>query len=238
MDLSALSLGAVLTVLPFYIGLLTFRIPIFRRHTQPTVALALGASFFFFLDPIKGTNSLGAFSPVVGLEQAVLISAFALTFVVLAFGRGQAEGWPFWIVATGIAIHSFSESSGLAVAVPIYLSNFSVAAPGAASYLLHKFLEGFVLVAYCVGSGALKLRQVALAAVPMVVMSIAGALSSLLPSLDLTPFLASAAAGWMFVVVALGSQLGRKNRPLVVAMVAVGFVIVYSAGLLHSLQIG
>ena len=231
-------MGMTITIVPFYLGLLIFGIPAVRSHHRGALALALGGAFFFFLDPIQDTNGLGAFSSALGLDQLVLIAAFGLTFVVLAFGKGSGEAWPFWVIATGIAIHSFSESAALGEAVRVFFSNVTVALPGSASFVLHKFLEGFVLVAYCTASGAKKIGQVALAGIPMVLLSVSGGLASLLPSLDLSPFLASAAGGWMLVLVALGSQLEKKSRPLVIGLVVLGFIIVYSVGLLHSARFG
>ncbi len=235
LDLSALSLGVIITILPFYAALLTFGIPLFRRHPQATLALALGMSFYFlfegFLDSTELGVDLGFYG---GLQPLVLVAAFAATFVILAFARrAPNDAWPLWVFAIGISIHSFSEASDVSGSASLYFTNLASVLPIASSFVMHKFLEGFVLVAAAISFGIPRFRQVALAGAPMIVLAIAGSLSSLLPSLGLSPFIAAGVGGWMFVTVGLATHFNKSNKPVLLALVVLGFIIVYSGALLH-----
>ncbi len=240
MDAPAIALGISATVLPFYLALATFEVQAIRRRAQAVLALALGMSFYFLFDSFRDSTDLGVkHGFYTGLQPLVLIAAFAVTFIILAFGKGGREGtWPLWIIAIGISIHSFSEASDVSTSAPLYLSNLNAVFAGVSSFELHKFLEGFVLVGAALSFGVSKFRQVVLAGVAMIVFAIAGALSSLLPSLGLSPFFAAGAGGWMIAAVALASHFERKNRPTLLVLVVVGFVIVYSGVLLHFTIVG
>ncbi|MDA4119417.1 MAG: hypothetical protein OK436_02410 [Thaumarchaeota archaeon] len=227
-------LGVLATVLPFYLGLATFQLQAVRRHPQGMLFLATGMSFYFLFDGFVDSTELGvALGYYGGLLPLVLIAAFGGTFLLLAFTRrGPSYAWPLWIIALGISIHSFAEANDLANAAPLYFSNLNAVLPDAASFVIHKFLEGLVLAAAATIFGASRLRQVALAGTPMVLVGLAGSLSSLLP-LGLSPFIAAGVGGWMAVTLALASRLDRDARPALFLLLIVGFVIVYSATLLH-----
>jgi len=231
-DVVDIAIAIVVSVLPFYFGL-GLTISALRGRQNEAVAMATGASIFLFIDPIRDTNGLGGFAPNFGPENLVILAAFSFTFLLLSTGLGGRNAWPLWVLATGIAIHTFAEASELAGSVPTYLSDFSVALPGGLSFVLHKAIEGFVLGAYSLLIGA-RWKQAALGGLPLVGISIAGAAASLVPSLDLSPFIAAGAGGWMFVVVALGTGTTRPIRPATFALILAGLVIVYTVGLLHS----
>ncbi len=237
-DAASVVLAATITIIPFYLALTLSKLRLLKRNPQASIALAMGMSLLFFLDPLHDTNGLGLYSPFFGPLELELIIAFTLSFLALTLGGSRAGGWPLWIVATGIAIHSFSEASELVDAVPVYLGNLTIALPNAVSFVLHKFLEGFALVAYAAGSGVQRFRLLALGATPLVLLAIGGSVSSLLSSFDLTPLIAAGAGGWTFVLLSLGSRFDNKNRPALFALVVFGFIIVYSLGLLHSAKIG
>jgi len=191
-------------------------------------------SMVFLLDPIEDTNGLGLYSRPFGPTDLILIGAFAVTILVLAFAASEKTGWPLWVFATGVAIHSFSETYALVGTIPIYFGNLAVTLPNAASFLLHKSLEGFVIVSYGANLGIQRLKDYFRGAIPIAVFSIAGGVSALVSQSDLTPLLAAAAGGWLFILVALGLGFSGQNKPKIGALVVVGFVIVYSTGLLHS----
>lgn len=231
---SAIALGVFATILPFYLAITTFRVQAVKRHPQALLAFAVGMSFYFLFDVFVDSTELGvAVGYYGGLQPLLLVAAFGVTFLILAFARrGPDYAWPLWIIALGISIHSFAEANDLSNTAPLYFANFSAVLPDAASFVIHKFLEGFVLVAAATIFGASRLRQVALAGTPMVLVALAGSLSSLLP-LALSPFIAAGVGGWMAVTVALASSLDRTARPAILVLLIVGFVIVYSATLLH-----
>jgi hypothetical protein len=234
-DSSAFVLGVLLTVIPFYIGLLTFGVPLFRKHPQATLALGLGMSLYFLFDGFGDSADLGATQGFLGgVEPLLLVAAFALTFMILTFAkRGAAEAWPLWIVAVGISIHSFSEGYDISTSAPLYLGNLGVVLPNVSAFVLHKLLEGFVLVAAATSFGVARIRQVFIAGIPMVILAIAGSFLGDIPSLNLLYFAASGVGGWMFVTVGLASFLEKRNKPSLLVLVIVGFIIVYSGTLLH-----
>lgn len=240
MDASSIAIGISATVLPFYLALTTFNLQPLRRNPQVSLALALGMSFYFLFDGYLDSTSLGIGGGFYGgFQPLVLIVAFAATFAFLAWGKGRgSEAWPLWIVALAISIHSFSEGSEVSGTAPLYLANLSSTLANITAFEFHKFLEGFVLVAAALSLGVTKFRDVALAGLAMVALATAGALSSLWSSIGLSPFLAAGVGGWMLTTVVLGSRFERKNGPALFLLVVVGFIIVYSAGLLHFTVVG
>lgn len=231
-------LVAVVTIAPFYLALFFSKLEVIRKRAEAVIAFALGMTLLFFLEPMHGTNGLGLYSPTFGPPELVLVVAFVLSFLILGSTGSKGKDFSLWIITTGIALHSFSESSELVGATPIYLRSLSVAFPNAASFVLHKFLEGFVLVAYSAAVGTPSFRQLVVGATPMALIGFAGVLSTLLPPVELTPFIAAGAGGWALVLVALSSRFDGKKGPSLIALVALGFIVVYSVGLLHSSQIG
>ncbi len=235
MDPSAFPLGVLITTLPFYLGLLTFGIPLFRRHPQATLALGLGMSLYFLFDGFSDSADLGATQGFLGgVQPLILVAAFAATFVILTFARRSSEdSWPLWIVAVGISIHSFSEGYDTSASASLYFGSLNIVLPTASAFVFHKFLEGFVLVAVAISFGVPRLKQVVIAGIPMILLAAAGSLAGTASSLELSPFVASGVGGWLFVTVGLASYLEKRNRPAVLALVIVGFIIVYSGTLLH-----
>lgn len=235
MDSSGVALGILITIVPFFLGLLLFGIPLVRKHPTATLALALGMSFYFLFDGFNDSAQLGVNQGFLGgLQPLVLVAAFAVTFATLSFARRSPGGaWPLWIIAVGISIHSFSEASDVSSSASLYFANLSSVEPSAATFLIHKFLEGFVLVAAAVGFGTSRLRQVIIAGSPMIILATAGSLAGAFSSLALSPFIASGVGGWMFVTAGLGLHLDKRDKPDVLLLILAGFIIVYSGALLH-----
>ncbi len=203
------------------------------KHADSALALSLGMALYFLLDSFIDSTELGVtrgFSE--GLQPLVLLASFALPFLILVLARTKPDlSWPLWVVAVGISIHSFSEANGLATAAPLYVSNFATVLPDAVSFVLHKFLEGFIF-AVAASLAAVSLKRALAMASPVVVLGVAGAASSAL-SLDLTPFVAAGAGGWLAVTMSLAPRFSQSSRFYLFLMLLLGFVIVYSASLLH-----
>ncbi len=233
-DAASAAIAAIITIIPFYLALTIPRFQFLMKNPQAFAALAMGMSLLFFLEPLHDTNGLGLFSPSFGFLELELVATFVVVFIVLTLGGSQGGAWPLWVIGAGIAIHSFSESSVLVNAIPLYLGNIAIAIPNAVSFVLHKFLEGFVLVAFSASLGIQRFRQLVFGALPLALLSVGGALSSFLPPFDLTPLIAAGAGGWTFALLSLGPSFDGRNRPVMYVLVVVGFIIVYSLGLLHS----
>jgi zinc transporter ZupT len=233
-DAPSIALGILGTAVPFYLALTLFHVQAIRRHAQVVLALATGMSIYFLLDGFVDSAELGVtIGYGSGWQPLELIAAFALTFVILQSLRRKPEySWPLWVVALGISIHSFAEAHDLASAANLYFSSLSTVLPSAVSFLLHKFLEGFALVAAAAVTGAKGLRQVMLAGTPMLVIAVVGSLASL-ATFDLSPIIAAGVGGWALVTLVLATHFERPSRPTVFTIIAIGFIIVYAASLLH-----
>lgn len=235
MDASSVALGILATAIPFYLALTLSQLQSLKRHSQLALAFAAGTSIYFLLDGYVDSAELGVpLGYYGGWQPLELLAAFALTFLILqSFRRRPGYAWPLWVVAIGISMHSFAEANDLTSTANLYITNFASVLPDAAPFVIHKFLEGFALVAAALVLDVKGFRQVAVGGAPMLVIAAAGSLSSLLP-LTLSPFIAAGVGGWALVTVVLISHLERPSRPKALALVVLGFVVVYAAALLHS----
>jgi len=233
-DASGVGLAIVVTVVPFYLALLLPRSSFLRNRSQAFLGLALGMSFYFLFDGFVDSTELGVTSGYNGGPQVfLLVGSFAMSFSILVLAkRSSAPTWPLWVVAAGISIHSFSEAGELAASAALYLNDFQTAFASALSFVAHKFLEGVVLAAVAVYMGEKDTKRILLAGVPMVVAAVFGSLSSLVP-LDESPFIAAGVGGWLMVTLAASSGLSGSSRTTTYLLVLAGFIIVYSATLVH-----
>ena len=233
-DAPSIALGIIGTAVPFYLALTLYGLGAVRKHAQVVLALAVGMSVYFLLDGFVDSGELGVTIGYYGGWQPLeLIASFALTFVILQSLRRKPEyAWPLWVIALGISIHSFAEAHDLAAAANLYFSNLSAILPSAVSFLLHKFLEGFALVAAAVVTGAKGLKQVLVAGTPMLIIAVLGSLANFV-SFDLSPIIAAGVGGWALVTVVLATHFERPSKPTTFALIALAFVIVYAASLLH-----
>lgn len=193
-------------------------------------ALALGALLFLFFDLLKETASLGQGVVTRPLYQAGLVLAFAAGLVGLAWsGRGVAGPRVAWAWALGIAAHGMGE--GWIVGTEAYSTAFAEPTQ-AASFLLHKLIEGFSIL--LVASARLSTREAVTMSAAVSALALVGALAGFALGAGTAPavLFAIGAGATAFAVL----LLARRVPPTIAtaAWVALGVAVIYAAGVLHQ----
>jgi len=146
------------------------------------------------------------------------------------------------LVALGIGFHSLGE--GVEIGSLISYSNLAnpeanlVTAIGGlgsgVAYVLHKFLEGFVIGVFAVAANIRFARRLAVglvAGIPTII----GLIASLYVSVDAAYFFALGGAAVIYIEAKLIPNFVRRDSILLyVAVWLLGFYLMYLAGLFHS----
>ena len=202
------------------------------RAQHAAAALALGALLFLFFDLLKETASLGQGVVTRPLYQGGLLLAFAAGLVGLAWwgGAGGVAGPRLaWAWAIGIAAHGMGE--GWIVGTEAYSTAFAEPTQ-AASFLLHKLIEGFSIL--LVANTRLSTRATLAMAAVVSALALVGALAGFALGAGTAPaVLFAGGAGATALAIML---LSRRVPPNVAtaAWVAAGVVVIYAAGVLHQ----
>jgi zinc transporter ZupT len=221
------------------------------------MALASGVIFWSFLDLMNDAALLGVnqgFSG--GLTHALIAALFAVTVLALfwldrAFsetrrGSGHAATLSYVtavLVAIGIGSHSLGEGIeiGSLIGYSFLINPSSVNLMGAiggigsgVAYLLHKFLEGFVIGVFATAVGTRSGRNILLgllSGVPTVM----GLGVALVIPIDATVFFGIGAAAAFFIEYRLIQNLVHQRFAMVYVWAwFLGFYLMYLAALFHS----
>jgi zinc transporter ZupT len=254
------SAEAILTTfICLYLGIVTPLLIAGKSTSRLTVlmAVASGIMCWSFLDLMDDAALLGVnqgFSG--GLAHVFIAGLFAVALVVLfrldrlSTTTGRRRGRDLMLsygtallVALGIGFHSLGEgieigslvaySSALAGASSNLLTAIGGLGSGVA-YVVHKFLEGFVIGVF---AAAVKTRLVRglvlglLAGIPTLI----GLTVALMVPVDSTVFFAGGAAAVIYIEYKLVPNLTRGDRAVFYLLFfLLGFYLMYLAGLFHS----
>jgi hypothetical protein len=254
---------AAATVIPAFVGLLVVTLAGRRLGPRIVAGFAFGVFLWFFVDTIEGSADLDLSSGLGGgasqLAMVVLFIAGLLLFFaadrdLLSLADLDARRGLFFSVlaAVAVGIHGFGEGTAFgatAYSTPAtsLLGAFGGTSGGAA-YALHKMLEpmmvGALYVAYAdVGErrASASLPGILLLTLAFAVPSLLGALTGYFISYDATYFFALGAGTSIYVAFRLVRQVfvsgraGEGGGSLGVSVaVALGFILIYLAALLHS----
>jgi zinc transporter ZupT len=221
------------------------------------MALASGVMFWSFIDLMNDAALLGVnqgFSD--GLSHVLVVMLFALTILLLfwldgrfqTIRRREAQAVVLTyatavLVAVGIGAHSLGEGVEIGSLIGYsFLTNPSsvnlISAIGGigsgAAYVLHKFLEGFVIGVFATAAKprlGRSLGLVLLAGVPTVI----GLCVALVTPVDATVFFGIGAAAVIYFEFKLIPNIVRQ-RPTMAYIWALllGFFLMYLAALFHS----
>jgi len=256
--------AVLVTFICLYLGIFTPPLIAGKSTSRLTVlmAAASGIMCWSFLDLMNDAALLGVnqgFSG--GLAHVFIAGVFALALLVLFWldrlstntGRRKGRGLMVTfgtalLVALGVGFHSLGEGVeigsliGYSYALAGASSNLITAIGGLGSgvaYVVHKFLEGFVIGVF---AAAIKTRLVRglglglLAGIPTLI----GLTVALIVPVDSTVFFAGGAAAVIYIeyklVPNLISQPYRRGGGAILYLLffLLGFYLMYLAGLFHS----
>jgi zinc transporter ZupT len=259
--------GIFATFVPLLIGLASpkllgrFRSP----HTKVwLVAFSAGVIFWFFIDVMGDAVQLDINQGFGGgYIHVALALSFAIGVAVLfglekRFSRTRtmpstaqhaqitsvAADITFAIAAVaalGIGFHALGEGMDIGASLPKALNILDAiggAYPGVA-YVLHKFLEGFVIGTFATVAGATTMRKFGILAALSGTPTIMGFFLGLPATLDSSYTFALGGAGAVYVEMKLVPVLARSGRFYVAILpLLLGFYAMYTAGLFHSVASG
>jgi len=250
--------GVLATFLCLYLGIITpFLIAGQSTYRLTlTMAVASGIAFWSFIDLMDDAALLGVnqgFSG--GLSHILLAGLFAAALLGLfwldrRFGAPGKARRPValtygtaLLVAAGIGFHSLGEGIEIGSLIGYYYalnpSSFNlVTAIGGlgsgAAYLLHKYLEGFIVGVFAATLTTRPSRGFILGLLAGVPTAMGLALAFVTP-VDSTVFFGIGAAAMIYIECKLVPTLFTRGRTMVfVVALLLGFFLMYLAGLFHS----
>jgi ZIP family zinc transporter len=247
------------TFVPLYLGIFTPLVIAGKSPSRLTVlmAAASGIIFWSFLDLMNDAVLLGVNQGFGGgLVHVLIAGLFAGTLLVLFWldrlsrTTGPRKGHDMMLsyatallVALGIGFHSFGEGVEIgsliaySYAAAQTSSNLITAIGGFGSgvaYVLHKFLEGFVIGVFAIAVKTRFVRSLVLgllAGAPTLI----GLTVALAMPVDATVFFAVGAAAAIYIEYKLIPNLThREYAMLYIVVFLLGFYLMYLAGLFHS----
>lgn len=250
----------VATFVALYIGLFTAILAAGKSAYRLLVlmALASGVIFWSFLDLMDDAALLDVnqgFSG--GLLHILIATLFAVTVLVLfwvdaVFQTNQRGHRPVIVamsyataalVAIGIGSHSLGEGleigsligySFLTNPSSVNLINAIGGLGSGGAYIMHKFLEGFVIGVFAAAARARSMRNLVLglfAGIPTMI----GLGVALIVPVDATVFFGIGAAAAIFIEYKLIPNLVRQRSTMVYIWAwLLGFYLMYLAALFHS----
>jgi len=227
-------------------------------------AFSVGIIFWFFLDVMGDAALLDvnqgfrADDYYQAASHIVLALLFAIGLGILVMldrrfrkpgtGENTAEsnrmGMPFTltfaiasVAALGIGFHSLGEGIGIGSNLPNsadILEAIGGILPGVA-YVLHKFLEGFVVGVFAVLASAVSARKLGILGIISGVPTVIGFILGLPSGLDSSYFFAMGAAGAVYIEIRLLPLIFRgRFQYFSVVPLLLGFYAMYFAGLFHG----
>jgi hypothetical protein len=203
-------------------------------------AISAGVISWFFLDVMGDSTLLGISQGLSGgAPHLFLVLLFPVGLFTMVFLDAKSPSHnalnPVYVASLAVGFHGLAEGiaigSGLSPASDVFTAIGGVAV--AESFVLHKALEGFAVSIFLGGQRmyAKATAAVLVAGVP----TILGALVGFGFSPDSSYFFAlgGGAALWLLTVLVQKSML-LTNRTLWAMAILLGFLLLYSAGLLHS----
>jgi zinc transporter ZupT len=261
---AALAVGIVATFIPLIIGLV-FPKGIVRVWKNPyvnvwLVAFSAGIIFWFFIDVMGDAAQLDINQGFDGDYTHIMLAAtFAVGLGILfalekRFSRTRtvpsteenlqiksvASDIAFAVAAVaalGIGFHAMGEGMAIGASLPTsndVLSAIGGLSPGIA-YVLHKFLEGFVIGTFAVVAGSTRLKHIGILTILAGLPTIVGFFIGLPGSFDSSYMFALGGAGAVYVEMKLLPVLARSGRFYIAILpLLLGFYSIYIAGLFHA----
>jgi zinc transporter, ZIP family len=247
------------TIIPLYIGIFTPFLIAGKSKFRLTLlmAAASGIIFWSFLDLMNDAALLDVNQGFAGgLEHILVAASFAVALLVLFWldrvsvpmrrGKGREISLSYataLLVALGIGFHSLGEGVeigsliGYSYTISQASSSLITAIGGlgpAVAYIMHKFLEGFVIGVF---AAALKTRfaRSLILGLPAGIPTIIGLAVALMMPVDAAVFFAVGASVVVYIEYKLIPNLTRGDDALLYVVVfLLGFYLMYLAALFHA----
>jgi zinc transporter, ZIP family len=221
------------------------------------MSVASGIMFWSFLDLMNDAALLGVNQGFGGgLAHVLIAGSFAVVLLLLfwldrlSMTTGRRKGRDITLsygtallVALGIGFHSLGEGVEIgsliaySYAVAQASSNLVTAIGGLGSgvaYVVHKFLEGFVIGVFATAVRTRFMGNLALGLLAGIPTAI-GLTVALIVPVDATVFFAVGAAAVIYIEYKLIPNLARGDRAMLyIIFFLLGFYLMYLAGLFHS----
>ncbi len=237
---SSLAIFFLLGIIPITFGLL---IRIFVNQSQNrriySQSLTFGIVLAFFLDFVINSSQLGINSGF-SISSLLLVSSFIFgfmsSFFINEFTRLKSSFSYVFVISFAIAYHSIAE--GLIIGYDINQLGLSLSAERNIqlfSFLSHKIAEGFIIPGFFLLSISQLLSFATIASFPILIGYFLGVYD--FPGIISSIFFAISAGGLMFFIINWNNYIktipNQKNYHFLIVLI--GFLLIYIAGLLHSL---
>ncbi len=221
-------------------------------------AAASGILFWFFLDVMGDAAGLGVNEGFRGdYTHVVLALSFAVSLAALFWLEGVLGGrFPSLVVqspsssimrgltfviavlvALGIGFHAVGEGNIIGAKIPPAPSVLDAigGVGGGIAYVLHKFLEGFVVGAFALLASSMSATRLGILGVIAGIPTLLGFFLGVLIAPDSTYFFALSGASVIYASFKLIPRIAEFNaRYLTVVATLAGFYSMYIAGLFHA----
>lgn len=251
---SAIALSVAFGVVPLYIGLTNSKLSHKLRDSSKAfiTAVAFGIVIFSLIDLFGGASRLGIDFGLNAIPlQSTLLFAFAIglmiPFVVERYLKTEINAHSIttyavaYLFALAVAFHSFAE--GVVIGFDLqtgYSFTFTQQSLQATSFFLHKIAEGLVI--------SIPIMLIRPKTETFVLAGIVGSIPLLIgittaylgiPGLAASYAFAIGAGVSTYVLYKLGylSHTLTQNKMLIFAGMIVGFLFMYFAGWIHSIQV-
>ena len=251
-------IGVAAAFVPLYVGLL---LPVAVsgnsvRRLRILMAISTGIIFWFFLDVMNDAVLLDVNQGFGGGVDHVIVAALFAVGLLLLFGlerayskspirktRGERGGGMMEIsyaiavlVALGIGFHALGEGIEIGSLLPNATSIIDAIGglgPGVA-YVLHKFLEGFVIGVVAAFAKS-RLPRILILGLVSGIPTVIGSVLALLTPINSAFFFALGGAAAVYIEYKLIPNFAAQdNVPLYVIASLIGFYSMYLAGLFHG----
>lgn len=199
---------------------------------------SLGIVFALFVDFIVNSSQLGINLGINTYSMTLLLS-FIFGFVLIFFLSSMNFKFSYMnilLVSLGLSFHSFAE--GIIIGYDINNLGIFLSIPRSVqtmSFVIHKLAEGFIIPIFYTISFSSIILFTLISASPIVFGSILGIYG--IPGIISSVFFAISSGALLFIIIDLvkTDQLISNNKISDIFFILLGFVLIYMAGLLHSL---
>ena len=234
-------------VIPSYIGLFIALLMVKKigdRFTKYAAGVASGISFALFFDLVSDASGLGLnLASSASITQVIFIVSFLigiLTLSVLDARTSNDASVPtflVYIISLGIGFHSIAE--GIVIGYDVRTTGFSddlSTIVQGVSFALHKAAEGLVIGAFFTKQSrpSNAIFAGAIASLPGVLGASLGAFG--IPGIISSYLFAMGAGATIYMITKLiPVAVSGKSRITVAIGIAVGYLFIYGAGLIHNI---
>ena len=204
-------------------------------------SFAAGLTAWYFLDIMAASTFLGinqGLTSATILLVLLFILGFLVTIMAEPSSRPNKYYDPILLAAAVIGLHGIGE--GIAIGSILISATDPIAAVGgplsAASFVIHKALEAFIVSAFAVSAGKYY-SHVLVAGLIVGVPTVVGAVAGYVFSPNDTIFFALGAGGalWLLSTLLATSMTFKSRFKWSLALVA-GVMLMFLAGILHSIR--